>query len=180
MGFIETYTGCAVDSFDPDPKQIHPDDIFHALAQINRFGGHTKIPYTVAEHSLLVLGILKAQGHDETVQLQGLMHDAAEAYLGDIPTPIKTAWPGFSAAEERLLHAIFDQLKIPWWTNGQRETVHTADQTALHAEARILMPLRVWRVPEVDWELIREAQAVAGKLSMRYWYGRLVAVSMVG
>lgn len=179
MACIETYTGRAVDPFDPDPTQIHPDDIFHALTQINRFAGHTRIPYTVLDHSRLVMGILAVQGHDNTVQLQGLMHDAAEAYMGDVPTPIKMAWPGFAEAENRLLRVIFDRMNIPWWTDEQRQAVHAADQVALGAEARILMPLKVWRVPKVDWKLIREAQATTGALGMRYWYERLLSVCSV-
>lgn len=176
MPFIETYTGHKVDPFHPDSSQIHPDDLFHALTQINRFGGHTKIPYTVAEHSLLVMAILKVQGHDETVQLQGLMHDAAEAYMGDVPTPIKVMWPEYSQAEGRLLHVIFDKMGIPWWTDEQRRVVHDADQMALHVEARVLMPLKVWKVPEVDFELILQAHMAKGKLGMRYWYEMLHAV----
>lgn len=66
-------------------------DIVHALSLICRFGGHTSEHYSVAQHSLLVARILAALGASPEVQLAGLMHDAHEAYIGDIPTPIKIA-----------------------------------------------------------------------------------------
>ena len=66
-------------------------DIAHALAQINRYNGHAKRPYSVAEHSMFVCEIVKGMGLDCHAQRAALMHDAHEAFTGDVATPIKAA-----------------------------------------------------------------------------------------
>ena len=74
---------------------LHPDDvnivdIAHSLAMQCRFTGHTKVFYSVAQHSVLVSKLLERRGCDHATVLWGLMHDAAEAYLvGDVATPVK-------------------------------------------------------------------------------------------
>lgn len=87
---VETYTGHFVDLRDPDPQSIDPGDITHALSLLCRYGGHVRNFYSVAEHSVLVADLLDRQGHENLV-LAGLLHDAAEAYLGDITRPLKLA-----------------------------------------------------------------------------------------
>ena len=66
------------------------EDIAHALAQINRFTGHAARPYSVAEHSLLVCDIVRAKGLNAHAQLLALLHDAHEAYCGDVASPTKS------------------------------------------------------------------------------------------
>ena len=85
-------------------------EIGHSLAHINRFTGHAKRAYSVAEHSLLVTDMAKADGMGTMVQLCALMHDAHESITGDVATPIKQvlgdAWGRFERAEQNaLLHA---------------------------------------------------------------------------
>ena len=70
-------------------NEYNPHDIAHALAQINRFNGHAKRPYSVAEHSLVCMEIAQHLELPPVVQLACLMHDAHEAYTGDVATPIK-------------------------------------------------------------------------------------------
>lgn len=67
------------------------EEIAHALAQINRFTGHTKRPYSVAEHSLLVWSIAANEGASPMAQLAALLHDAHEAFTGDVASPVKWA-----------------------------------------------------------------------------------------
>lgn len=67
------------------------EEIAHALAQINRFTGHTKRPYSVAEHSLLVCSIAANEGASPMAQLAALLHDAHEAFTGDVSSPVKWA-----------------------------------------------------------------------------------------
>ena len=66
---------------DPRPEDIHIEDIAHALANICRFGGHSRTFYSVAEHSILVAEILRQDSQPRHVIFAGLMHDAAEAYV---------------------------------------------------------------------------------------------------
>lgn len=93
--WIETWQGLALDLPEPKPEQIDIRDIAHALACINRFTGHANEPYSVAQHSVLVAQ--HAGMYDSAVQTYldinrarwGLLHDAAEAYLGDVSSPLK-------------------------------------------------------------------------------------------
>lgn len=77
-----TFTGKVVDVLNMQPKDFDIRDIAHQLALTNRFGGASKVPTNVAQHSVYVAQMVAAQGPE--VQMQGLLHDASEAYLGDI------------------------------------------------------------------------------------------------
>lgn len=86
---IRTVSGRYIDLTNPDPHTIDIGDIGHALAHINRFTGHTCRPYSVAEHSLHVSAMLWRQHGRAALALLGLVHDASEAYLGDVSGPLK-------------------------------------------------------------------------------------------
>ena len=119
-----TVDGKEVNLFDPDPFIFTVDRIANALARINRFAGHWVQPVSVARHSIRVAGQLCAHGCDIETQLQGLFHDAAEAFTTDIPSPLKkllfVATPfgegylSFHEFEDVLLGHIFDHLEIEW------------------------------------------------------------------
>jgi hypothetical protein len=115
------------------------EDIAHALSHICRFGGHCERHYSVAEHSLYVADILKSRGMPATGQLAGLLHDAHEAYCGDVPTPIKAAlgapWRQFEDCIERTVHAALGvtDLMARW-----ADEVKAADAAALVTEIRWL------------------------------------------
>ena len=114
-------------------------DIAHSLAHICRFVGHCKRHYSVAEHSLFVADILKHQGYPAAAQLAGLMHDAHEAYCGDVVTPIKEAigpaWRHLEDGIERTVHSALgiNALMAKW-----KSPVHRADSCALVTEIRSL------------------------------------------
>jgi hypothetical protein len=88
---METFSGLFVDTLSPDPSQICAIDIAHHLATMNRYGGAPRVPLSIAAHSLLVADLLRHQAQPLRVQLAGLLHDAAEAYLHDIISPLKLA-----------------------------------------------------------------------------------------
>ena len=103
--YIQTSSGRWFNPFEPDPEQIDPDDIARALANVCRFGGHTRAFYSVAQHSVIVSELVEARGGDVEDVFAALMHDATEAYLGDMPHPIKHRSPlgaAFKEAENRL------------------------------------------------------------------------------
>jgi hypothetical protein len=104
--FIETYTGRHFHFHDPKPEDIHINDIARALATTTRWGGHTQVPVTVAQHSVLAARRLRNMGFGVEQQLQGLLHDAAEAYIGDVPSPIKRHLHDFQALELLVEQAI--------------------------------------------------------------------------
>jgi hypothetical protein len=87
--YIQTVSGKRINPFDPDPGDIEIGDIAVALANQCRFGGHTRRYYSVAQHSCIVSDTMLAEGHDAHDALWGLLHDMAEAYLVDLPHPIK-------------------------------------------------------------------------------------------
>ena len=114
--------------------------IAHSLAQINRFTGHATRPYSVAEHSLLVCEIVKGMGLDCHAQRAALMHDAHEAFTGDVATPIKAAlgvdWLAFENVHARMLRHTF-HMQCAHVAYHQR--IKEADLIALATERRDLM-----------------------------------------
>ena len=87
MSWIQTFTGRKVDPLDMGPGDINIHDIAHALSLKCRFVGHVRTFYSVAQHSVLV-----ARNVPSSMALWGLLHDAAEAYLPDIASPIKSCF----------------------------------------------------------------------------------------
>lgn len=102
--WITTYTGKKFDLLNPQAKDICIEDIAHALACVNRFAGHTNKPISVAQHSVYV-----SRQCPGSHALQALLHDASEAYLGDITFYLKKmdGFGGFRTAEDTLERAIF-------------------------------------------------------------------------
>ncbi len=137
-----TVDGKEINLFDPDPSIFTVDRIANALARINRFAGHWHNPVSVARHSMRVADLLRSGGHDTETQLQGLFHDAAEAFTTDIPSPLKKllfvgtlksplALPGFYEFEDVLLGHIFDRLEIE---RRLRPEVHIVDKQLTELE----------------------------------------------
>src|SRR5262249_40412991 len=87
--YLQTVSGRRLDPFTPDLEQIDVADIATALANQCRFGGHTRVFYSVAQHSCLVTDVLRERGGSATELRWALLHDASEAYLVDLPHPIK-------------------------------------------------------------------------------------------
>lgn len=114
-------------------------DIAHALSLINRFTGHTTRPYSVAEHSLLVADLAEAADATPVVQMAALMHDAHEAYTGDVSSPVKWAigqpWEVFEHAEAlRMQH----QFGLRTAMTAARAQIRHWDLVALATERRDL------------------------------------------
>ncbi len=142
--WIQTYTGRKVSFSDPRPEQFAIEDIAHALSQVCRYAGNSRIFYSVAEHSLRVAARLPPE-----LKLAGLLHDAAEAYLGDVPKPAKLLpeLDGFNDLEEKIMWCIEQRFHL---NRGSLScpAVSKADREVLSIEALILMdPVRR------DWEL---------------------------
>jgi hypothetical protein len=89
MSYILTRSGLQFNFVNPQPTMVVLDDVAHALANINRYTGHTGYAYSVAQHSVAVSRYLDITGEPAIIQLAGLLHDAHEAYFGDISAPMK-------------------------------------------------------------------------------------------
>jgi uncharacterized protein len=135
---ILTFSGQYVDLLDPDPDTINIGDIAKALSQINRFGGHTRVPYTVAQHSLLV-----SENVPPEFALQALLHDAAEAYVGDVVRPLKymADMRSYRDRESIMQAAIYQRFGLGMHqTDACRSSIRCADLVMLATERRDLMP----------------------------------------
>ena len=105
---IETYTGRWFDPGNPRVADVCIEDIAHALACTARFGGHIRKPYSVAQHSVLC-----SKMAPDGLELQALLHDAHEAYILDMPRPIKALLPDYQAMERRVEQVVRAALRIP-------------------------------------------------------------------
>lgn len=139
--FLETYTGLRPVIGDMKPDQVCLGDISTSLSRLVRFIGHTERAYSVGEHCILVSRLLEHHGCHPLIQLAGLMHDAHEAYIGDMPTPVKIALGASEAWGELEANA---DLAICQWTeilvpdDFHLEEVKRADIGALMHEAKYL------------------------------------------
>lgn len=125
--FTTTYTGKLFYPLNPWAGDVCIEDIAHHLALEGRFSNALERPYSVAEHSVRVSRLLS--GRDA---LAGLLHDASEAYLRDLPTPIKYA-DGFEAY--RRAEANLQELIYAKYGCRPSPAVHRADAVMLHTEA---------------------------------------------
>jgi hypothetical protein len=107
-GWIKTYTGGAVYPLNPEATSIDIRDIAHGLSLTCRFAGQCEEFYSVAQHSVLVTEQLPIK-----FRLAGLLHDASEAYLADIPRPVKSGLPDYVAAEAKLMGVIALRFGLP-------------------------------------------------------------------
>jgi len=132
MNCILTHTGKRFDLFEPDADMIDPRDIAHSLAHLCRFNGYTREFYSVAQHSCLVADLVPAEH-----KLAALLHDATEAYLGDMTRPLKEWMPYYRGFEDVIWRRVCErfglEIDLP-------ASVRQADLIALATERRDLMP----------------------------------------
>ena len=142
--WIETYTQKRFNPFlDGAVDQIDIVDIGHALANTCRFSGHCNRFYSVAQHSVLV-----SEFCDPENKLWGLLHDASEAYLGDIPSPIKRGLTDYQEMEKRVQKLIAEKFELVWPIPPQ---VKEIDLRALRTESIDLMNVSEhWEVASLE------------------------------
>ena len=107
--WIQTFTGKALYPLDPRPEEIDIRDIAHALSMQCRYGGHAKYFYSVAEHCVTLSNLVPPH-----LAFSALMHDAAEAYLVDVPRPIKSSLGGYREIEAGLEAVILPLFGLPF------------------------------------------------------------------
>jgi hypothetical protein len=99
--WMQTFTGKRYYPMNPNPADIDPVDIAHALSLLCRFGGHVTQFYSVAEHCILL-----SHAVDPENALHALLHDATEAYVVDVPRPVKQFLSNYKAIEGSVWNAI--------------------------------------------------------------------------
>lgn len=139
-------SGSYLDLSEPDCSRITPLDIASGLRQL-RFAGQTPKPYTVAQHSVLVLRLVEPVAAqidgDASQHLRrcALLHDAAEAFIHDVTRPLKALLPDYRAIEHRFEERLNVRLGLVW-NKPRREIVKRADLQALAIERRELFGSR--------------------------------------
>jgi hypothetical protein len=135
---ILTASGKWFDVLHPDPALISLADIASALSKLCRFGGHCREFYSVAEHSILVSRLVcQRNGGNAQAGIWGLLHDASEAYVVDIPRPVKRQLQEYIAIEDAIQHAVATRFNLPW---PMPLEIHSADHDILAMELRAYMP----------------------------------------
>lgn len=129
---MQTFTGRMFFPADPRGEDMVIEDVAHALSMLCRFGGHCREFYSVAEHSWHVSNLVPPED-----AYAGLMHDATEAYLVDMPKPAKVALPQYKEMEDRLWAIVSARFNLP---AELPESVHLVDRSMLHVEHDRLLP----------------------------------------
>ena len=132
-GWMEVYSGKAIDPLNLKPEDIRITDIAHALSNICRYGGHCAHFYSVAEHSVRVADIVPIG-----IGLAALLHDAAEAYLGDVIRPLKHLFPDIMKTEAKVAQLIMNKY-VGKLDPEQIKCIRDADNVVGATEARDLM-----------------------------------------
>jgi hypothetical protein len=151
--FMQTYTGRKFWPMDPRADEVFIEDIAHSLSLQCRYAGHCHRFYSVAEHSVLIARHLRWEGVD--VALWALLHDASEAYLVDVPRPVKPYLGGYREAEAKVMAVVSARFDL---ANEMPAVVHEADNRIIADELANLAPM--------DWHA--EWDNPLG-VTLRYW-----------
>ena len=149
--YIRTHTGRMFWPMDARPEEVSIEDIAHALSNCCRWAGHCESFYSVAQHSVFVSSLLPA-----VCSLEGLLHDATEAYLVDVPRPVKVLLGGYVEAESRLMSVIADAFGLIMPIS---KDVKAADNLALFCERKEL-----FHCGSAEEVLTQDASICAGSL----------------
>ena len=142
---FKTFSGDYVDLLKPDPSIIKLQDIATALSRICRFGGHCPKFYSVAEHCIIATSLAIAAGVRGDGPRAILLHDAAEAFLGDMIKPLKNLLPEYQEVEQRFEQAIGVAFNLDF--EPHRDIVKHYDRIMLRAEK-----LTMWPEDTTEWE----------------------------
>ncbi len=151
--WIETYTGIKFNVFNIRIDNISIYDIAHSLSMCCRFNGHTRSFLSVAEHCVHTSTLCRPEN-----ALVGLLHDAAEAYLSDVPRPIKKWLPEIKRLDDNLTGIIFKRFGCP---EQVPEEIKLIDRRLCITEAKQSgMNIKNWRDPQIPLK----------DFSIKWWY----------
>ncbi|KKL05036.1 hypothetical protein LCGC14_2610080 [marine sediment metagenome] len=159
MTWFQTRSGQVFDFEDPSPDAINIEDIAHALSKQCRFNGHCTEFYSVAQHSCYVCDIITGS---KAGQLTALLHDAAEAYTGDMVAPLKYMLPDFRRIEKRVESAVFEKFFSRESLMERLDAVDEikrADLIMLATEKRDLME-PCWK----EWEVLEGVEPLKDRI----------------
>lgn len=149
--WFTTYSGIKYYLTDPHPDDVKIEDIAHALSNVCRFGGHTSVHYSVAQHSILCRRMAQQMEPENYIlQLHLLLHDASEAYIGDVVRPLKVSQPDYLELERRTMIVIYEALNLSFPYDYEMKTIKHIDNAVLLAEARDLIA-----GGGKDWDMVK-------------------------
>lgn len=147
----QTYSGCAFRYDDVHGNDYLLPDIAHHLSMICRYGGATKYHYSVAQHSAALAVVMEKLGHPPEECLYALFHDAVEAYVGDIRTPIKDHMTGIRTIEDQIQSALLRYVRV---------------QFGIPVPATAPAKMK-----EYDRRIVNNEREVLMQPTLRKWYG---------
>lgn len=133
---LGTFTGLRVDPRALEPHQVNIPDIAHSLSLQCRFGGHSREFYSVAQHSVAVSQQVPAE-----FALVALLHDASEAYLCDLPRPIKALFPSYKVLEHKIQAVVCERFGLEYPFPAE---VKIADTVELLTEANCFLEMPIY------------------------------------
>lgn len=139
MSYITTYMGQHFDPTKPETDKIDIRDIAHALSLTCRGNGHVKSFFSVAQHCINCAMEAEARGLSRRVILACLLHDAGEAYLSDVPRPLKPFMPEYLRVEEQLLEVIYTKFLGEPLEEEEKQLVKIIDDDMLYYDLRELL-----------------------------------------
>lgn len=146
----ETASGRRFNLESPSVADVHLPDIATSISRQNRYLGHTFNTYSVAEHSYWCWWLARKDGNtDPTFLRTVLMHDAHEAYVGDMPRPVKLLCPDFVALEQRVQDAVYARFGLGEEFGVGTNSIKYYDNAITRAESRAMMTSRG---EDWDWD----------------------------
>ena len=154
---IRLFSGVMFDYNNPGESDVAIEDIAHALSNICRFAGHVRHFYSVAQHAVNCSCIVASE-----FAYEALLHDTAEAFTNDLPTPLKFAVPIFKDLEVRIESAMAERFNFTYPLPAE---VGLADLQMLQLEKNEL------KGTEGDWEVLRgvESAHLRGLVDLSPW-----------
>ena len=139
MNGITTFTGKHFDPTQPDENKIDILDIAHALSMLCRGNGHVNRFFSVGQHCINCALEAKARQYPDRIVLACLLHDAGEAYMSDVPRPLKQNMPVYRKAEERLLDIIYQKFLTSSLCVEEERMVKEIDNAMLYYDLKELL-----------------------------------------
>ncbi len=136
---IVTYLGEVITLLDIGNAKINLEDIAHGLSYTCRFAGQCKDFYSVARHSINSLRVAEHFGYNDELKLYTLLHDASEAYICDIPSPLKKLLPAYKKYENDFQTNIYKTFGLPEITDDKKKLVKEIDNIMFSKEWKVLM-----------------------------------------
>lgn len=139
MSYITTYTGLHIDPIHPNINNINIHDIAHALSLTCRGNGHVKTFYSVAQHCINCALEAKERHYNNNIILACLLHDASEAYMSDVPRPLKQEISDYIKLENNLLNTIYNKYLQDSLTEEEVSIIKSIDNDMLYFDLKYLL-----------------------------------------